>query len=423
MAWMGKGGARRRERIEALERPEYGWIWKPLLALLVIYLVVTLALGIWWSRTPAPHSVEQVPMERRGDAGGEPAARGAVTVATLASIVETLYDKPGGYLRNDRLPPGLWLDNMPSWERGVLDQARDLARALPSMHPHEVELLEEVVRGLAGDGLDWYRPATESHLVSAVAALDSQLTALGGMQAEGFVPGAGLRRWLADVGVRLDELSLRLASGAGGHQMLRELAIDSEALPEGTPWYRVDNVFFEARGTGWALVQMLEGVQRDQADVLESAGVTERWERLRAELAMTQRRLWSPVVMSGSGFGPFANHTLVMALHVSRARDLVEEITTVLAESAALEAGGDGVTQAPASEPEVVEVTRDAQAAPEAAVQQEAEQSEANQEEANQEEAGQEETGQEETGQEEAGQEEAGQDEAGQEEPAPQASE
>ncbi len=276
------------------------------------------------------------------------------------------------------------------------------------MNPSEVELLEEAVRGLAGDGLDWYRPATETHLAAAVAALDSQLAALGGMQAEGFVPGAGLRRWLADVGVRLDDLSLRLASGAGGHQLLRELAIDREALPEGTPWYRVDNVFFEARGTGWALVQMLEGVQRDQADILDRAGVTERWERLRAELAMTQRRLWSPVVMSGSGFGPFANHTLVMALHISRARDLVEEIATALGENAAQTSSGDGVTQAPASEPEVVEVERETQAEPEAADQQE---------------ASQEEAGQEEAGQEEAGQEEAGQEKAGQEEPAPKASE
>ncbi|HSH56683.1 MAG TPA: DUF2333 family protein [Halomonas sp.] len=367
MAWMGNSDAKRRKKIEALERPDYGWVWKPLLVLLVIYLVVTLVLGIWWSRTPAPHSVERVPMERRGDAGGEPAARGAVTVATLASIIETLYDKPGGYLRNDRLPPGLWLDNMPSWEQGVLNQAKSLARALPSMTPSEVELLEQAVRGLAGDGLDWYRPATEDRLMSAVTALDRQLMALSGMQAEGFVPGAGLRRWLADVRVHLDDLSLRLASGAGGHQLLQELAIDGEALPEGTPWYRVDNVFFEARGAGWALVQMLEGVQRDQADMLETAEVVELWERLRAELAMTQRRLWSPVVMSGQGFGPFANHTLVMAHHISRARDLVEAITTRLAESAEQEVAGKEVQQAPAGESEVLDMERDAQPEQEAA--------------------------------------------------------
>ncbi|WP_165927467.1 DUF2333 family protein [Halomonas marinisediminis] len=374
MAWMGNRDAKRRKKMAALERPDYGWIWKPLLALLVLYLVVTLVLGVWWSRTPAPHSVERVPMERRGDAGSEPAARGAVTVATLASIVETLYAKPGGYLRNDRLPPGLWLDNMPSWEQGVLQQSKDLARALPSMDPTEVELLEEAVRGLAGDGLDWYRPATEDRLMSAVTALDSQLMALSGMEAEGFVPGAGLRRWLADVRVNLDDLSLRLASGAEGHQLLQELAIDNEALPEGTPWYRVDNVFFEARGAGWALVQMLEGVQRDQADVLEAAEVVELWERLRAELAMTQRRLWSPVVMSGRGFGPFANHTLVMAHHISRARDLVESIITRLAESAEQVVVGEEVQPTPASEPDVLDVAPNAQPDQEATDHQEVEQ-------------------------------------------------
>ncbi len=363
MAWKGKGGAGRRRRTEVLERPEYGWIWKPLLTLLVLYLLVTLALGIWWSRTPAPHSVEQIPMERRGEAAFDPSARGTVTVATLASIVETLYAKPGGYLRNDLFPPGLWLDNMPHWELGVLRQAKDLARALPSMTPGEVEELEAAIRGLAGDGLDWYRPATEDHLAQTVAALDRELQRLGEDPAEGYTPGAGLPRWLADVTARLDDLALRLAAGVGSQRWLRELAIDTEALPPRTPWYRIDDVFFEARGTGWALVQMLEGVQRDQADVLEAAGVTEQWERLRAELAMTQRRLWSPVILSGSGFGPFANHSLVMALHVGRARDIVAELAESLATASDATPFGAGVDEAPAVEPEVEEVERAAGAA------------------------------------------------------------
>ena len=39
---------------------------------------------------------------------------------TLKTVAGTLLNKPGGYLSNDRFPPGVLLDNIPSWEYGVL---------------------------------------------------------------------------------------------------------------------------------------------------------------------------------------------------------------------------------------------------------------------------------------------------------------
>jgi hypothetical protein len=51
---------------------------------------------------------------------------GYTTVETLKTVAGTLLNKPGGYISNDRFPPGLWMDNMPSWEYGVLVQVRDL---------------------------------------------------------------------------------------------------------------------------------------------------------------------------------------------------------------------------------------------------------------------------------------------------------
>ena len=51
---------------------------------------------------------------------------GSVMTETLIRLAETLLDKPGGYLSNDRLPPGVLLDNMPNFEFGALVQVRDL---------------------------------------------------------------------------------------------------------------------------------------------------------------------------------------------------------------------------------------------------------------------------------------------------------
>lgn len=363
MMGIGKGRASaRRRRQEVLERPEYGWIWKPLLAALVLYLVVVLALGVWWSRSPARFDVEQAVLERRGEQAGEPAQRGAVTTATLAATLATLLDKPGGYLRNDVAPPGLWLDNMPHWELGVLQQVRDLALVLPDMEQGDATSLDEAAERLMGDGRDWFYPSTEVRLDRAVEALDGHLAELNGDGGAGFGPGAGLSDWLSRVATRLDDLGQRLSASVGSREELRRLDLAGDELPPKTPWYRVDNIFFEARGSGWGLIQLLEGVQRDQADVLAEAGVSEAWTGLIAELERTQRRLWSPVVLNGSGFGPFANHSLIMAHHVTRARDLARSLAQTLDQTQAT------VPEAPVDEPlPSDEEASDEDVAPEAA--------------------------------------------------------
>ena len=84
--------------------------------------------GIHWSQPS-----EQSPTDDILTTTAPPNQRlviGNATVGALIFITETLLEKPGGYLANDITPPGLWLDNMPNWEFGVLVQARDLARAL-----------------------------------------------------------------------------------------------------------------------------------------------------------------------------------------------------------------------------------------------------------------------------------------------------
>ncbi len=328
MALTRKAADRRRSKVEALERPQYGWIWKPLLAVLVIYLLVALGLGIWWSRTPAPFALEPAVAEQRE---ATTAARGAVTTAGLRAVIETLLDKPGGYLRNDLAPPGLWLDNMPAWELGVLSQSRRLARALPAMARGEAGELERVEAQLQRDSRDWFYPSTEHRLELALSGLGAYLERLGEGGEVAFADGGrGLAPWLAEVAAGLDDLGGRLSASVARPAVLADLDIEAEGLPGETPWYRVDNVFFEARGQAWALLHLLEAVRHDQADVLEAAGLTGRWEMLVAELQRSQRRLWSPVVLNGSGFGIFANHSLVMANHVVRARDLTRELARTL---------------------------------------------------------------------------------------------
>src|SRR3989344_6923473 len=107
-----------------------GLVFSRALATLIgIYLLVTIALGWYWSAEPALFPVQQN-AQLAAERDGKQMVVGYTTVETLKSVAGTLLNKPGGYISNDRLPPGLWMDNMPSWEYGVLVQGSDLTRAL-----------------------------------------------------------------------------------------------------------------------------------------------------------------------------------------------------------------------------------------------------------------------------------------------------
>jgi hypothetical protein len=99
-----------------------------------------------------------------------------------------------------------------------------------------------------------------------------------------------------------------------------------------TPWLKIDDVFYEARGASWALVHLLKAVELDFESVLQKKNALISLRQIIRELESTQKPLWSPIIMNGSGFGMFANHSLVMASYISRAnaalidlRDLLEQ--------------------------------------------------------------------------------------------------
>nr|WP_299242759.1 DUF2333 family protein [uncultured Halomonas sp.] len=320
---------KRKYRTDVLERPEYGWIWKPLLVLLVLYLVICLGLGIWWSQRPNDFDVTQAVLEQR-EQPAEPGARGTVMTATLTTTIETLLEKPGGYIRNDKLPPGVWLDNMPSWEYGVLSQARLLTEMLPAFGAGDTSLLNDAAEALDSDSRDWLFPGAEKQYRRALATLHGYLLSFNNLGMSGFADnGDALAQWLRETGKRLDELTRRLSASVDDPEALRELGVDERELPDATPWLQIDNTFFVARGETWALLHYLQAIERDYADVIAKAGSEEILGRLIAELKLAQRRVWSPVILNGTGFGMFANHSLLLANYIQTA----EKLTGTLAQS------------------------------------------------------------------------------------------
>ncbi|NVK40414.1 MAG: DUF2333 family protein [Oceanospirillaceae bacterium] len=316
-----------------------GW-FKWVLALVGLYLLVCVILGMFWSWEPGRFEVGEVVSEQ---AAGAPVVVGAHTTGALIHIVETLLDKPGGYLRNDRLPPGVWLDNVPRWEYGALVQARDASRAMrkafsrsQSQSTEDPDLIEAEPL-LHFNNNSWLLPPTEREYRKALMhlrAYQSRMLA-GGGEAEFHARADNLREWLADVSTRLGSLSQRLSASVGRHALGAVESSSAQAANQvdyKTPWMEIDNVFYEARGTAWALLHLLQGVEMDFAETLEKKEALVSLQQIIRELEATQNTIWSPFILNGTGFGLVANHSLVMASYISRANAGIIDLRDLLSE-------------------------------------------------------------------------------------------
>ena len=316
---------------------------------LVIYLLVSLVVGFFWSSEPDMFDVK-ARADQRAAAMGLENAIGFTTTATLMEVTETLLDKPGGYLSNDVFPPGLWLDNIPNWEYGVLVQVRDFSRALrKDFSRSQSQSTEDKDLAVAEpqfhfDSDSWAVPSTESEYGRGLKALNNYLRRLADPAeptAQFYARADNLRQWLLDVETRLGSLSQRLSASVGKRQLNVDLAGDPGAAQATrapaeetvrTPWMDIDDVFFEARGQTWALLHFLKAMEHDFGDVLDKKNARVSLQQIIRELESTQDTIWSPVILNGDGLGLLANHSLVMASYISRANAAISDLRQLLAQ-------------------------------------------------------------------------------------------
>ncbi len=314
---------------------------KLLFTLLFIYLLVTTVLGFFWSSEPAPFAVKTLVEEKAASMNVTPVTGFASTV-TVLNMLDILLEKPGGYLTNDLTLPGLWMDNIPRWEFGVLVQLRDFTRVMrKDFSRSQSQSTEDKDLAIAEPQLNfdngsWALPSSESEYRKGYRALDNYLIRLANPEepsAQFYARADNLRQWLLDVETRLGSLSQRLSASVGKIK-LKTGSANSTASEElvKTPWLEIDNIFYEVRGTAWALTHLLEAVQIDFAEVLEKKNAQVSLRQIIRELKAAQEPLWSPMVLNGSGFGMFANHSLVMASYISRANAAIVDLRELLSQ-------------------------------------------------------------------------------------------
>ncbi len=325
---------------------ENGWVWGAGL-LTVTYLVIVLVLGFLWNTEPAPFDVRQAAAEITRESNADFVV-GSVTTATMIRIGETLLYKRGGYLSNDIAPPGVLMDNLPNWEFGALVMLRDSSAALrnhwsrsqsQSLEDEDLAIAEPLFNF---DNSSWILPSTEGEYKDAIAALERYLARLSDtsvQNAQFFARADNLKQYLDIVSKRLGSLSQRLSASVGQVRVNTDLANDPQAQQSTqaakivivkTPWLELDDVFYEARGSAWALVHLLRAVEMDFQKILEKKNATVSLRQIIRELESSQESTLSPVVLNGSGFGFLSNYSLTMANYISRANAAIIDLRNLL---------------------------------------------------------------------------------------------
>ncbi|HWK54906.1 MAG TPA: DUF2333 family protein [Hyphomicrobiales bacterium] len=318
------------------------------LAVAVVALLLLIGLAfLYFDDEPELFDVRAEALARAGDMP-ERVWPGVTLVSTLSRTVDILLHKHGGYLSNDVLPPGVLMDDIPNWEFGVVSQVRDLAKALRNdMTRSQTQSREDPDLSVAEPHFNyqndaWLLPSTESEYEAGRKALERFLARLmdeRDMQAQFYARADNLAEWLALVEKRLGSLSQRLSASVAQERENTDIASlaaaagstdERLAFMVKTPWLEIDDVFYEARGSAWALLLFLRAVEVDFGPVLQDKNALASLRQVIRELEGTQGVVWSPIILNGSGFGLVANHSITMASYIGRASVALRDLRRLL---------------------------------------------------------------------------------------------
>lgn len=323
------------------------WKVRGALAVILAYVLIIVALMWWWDTEPDYFDPIKI-TQQRATAKQQPVVIGSATTSALIHSIEVMLDKRGGYLSNDKLPPGVLMDNLPNWEFGVVTASRDLTKAMRNEFSRsqtqsvEDKDLQEAEPLISSPNDRWLLPSSESQYRKAIERIDSYATRLADNDkgdAQFYARADNLSDFLSVVSTRLGSLSQRLSASVGQVRIDTDLANDPNAQQSTptassrivkTPWTKIDDNFYEARGYSWALREQLEAIRVDFGPVLRDKNAMISLEQVIREIQEAQNPLSSPMVLNGSPFGFFGNHSLVLANYISRANAALIELRELL---------------------------------------------------------------------------------------------
>lgn len=326
-----------------------GILWSLGIFTLVVVGILIL-LGAWWGAEPRQFNVQEEALERAKETNSTEMPIGYTYTNTLAHIAEVLLHKPGGYITNDVAPPGVFLDNISSFELGALVMLRDGTTALRNHFArNQSQSTEDPDLAVAEpyfyyEHNSWALPSTEAEYEKGIESLHkymSRMQKYGGpvKRAQFFSRADNLWQYVEVVIKRLGGLSTRLGASTFGAVAIPGMAmIESEArdaktqsAPMGqTSWLDIDNIFYEARGASWALLHIFRAVKVDFADILLDKRAMNTVDIIIREMENALAPILSPMILNGGGYGLFANYSLTMANYIARANAAALDLRDVM---------------------------------------------------------------------------------------------
>ncbi len=310
--------------------------------LAVVTLIVLIVLGFWWGDEPKTFDVKKEAIKYMKKSGSNHMPIGFVYTNTLAHMAEVLMEKPGGYISNDVAPPGVFLDNIRSWEYGALVMLRDGTTALRNHFARDQsQSVEDKDLGTAEpyfyyEPNSWALPSSESEYDKGVKFLHRYMQRLqnpteGQRRGQFYSRSDNLWTFLEVIIKRLGGLSTKLTASsdrfAGAAGILYDPSGQNapqnvEEFTKGagrTPWLLIDDVFYEARGASWALLHILQAIKIDFEDIILDKRAMNTVDNMIRALENALTPVFSPMILNGNGFGITANYSLAMANYIARA--------------------------------------------------------------------------------------------------------
>lgn len=188
--------------------------WKKVTGVALFIVLVGYVVSVWWSIEPDTLTPQELTATEKNVVG-------YATTTSLILTVETLLDKQGGWLSNDVTPPSIFMDNMPAFEYGALEQARDLALIMrkefsrsQSQSTADKDLSEAQAK-LNIDHTSWLVPSAESEYRDGVKLLKlyrARMMDPNNQDAQFYARADNLNEWLKEVQKRLGSMSQRLSA-------------------------------------------------------------------------------------------------------------------------------------------------------------------------------------------------------------------
>jgi hypothetical protein len=301
----------------------------------------------WLSSTPDQKSINEIIAEQNITNAKD--IVGEATTATILFTMTTLLDKNAGYTTNDITTSLGLMDNMPNWERGVLFQVRDalvvMAKDLSRSQSQSLEnkSLNEARAKAHYDNNTWlYFIRTEAQYRKSISYLEQYLADIidpSNSRSQFYARSDNLREWLEYMSKQLGSLSNRLEASVVKERINTDLANDPNAqqststssrVKVKTPWLQLDDVFWEARGTTWALLHYMKAIRVDFESILKKKNALASVDQIIHLLEATQDTIWAPMIFNGGGFGYVANHSLTMASYISSANAAMIDLRNLM---------------------------------------------------------------------------------------------